>query len=1111
MGERAVSLVCSNCNAVVRQRDLENHSCTKKRPPQFDCPFCDRSFGYRNQLDLHLSNGWCKGMVQGTTHSLGDTAKMYKILTGLNLCDEQEKENFMPKPGAASESAKKANVFTVSDKNLLGRLPPPPACRLLRLLNAEPGIEGLPSTGSVLCGEKSKGMNNHIRHEITQTGYHFDLKAKWAEAGISVEKVSLDGVKITRAGQHFVIETPLTRRRAEISETPKTEAKVPPLTIRTPASSRLQVKGSTESDGGGNSSSMDVEDGIPQLQVAQKQPVAVVPKEPPPKRETKSEKRTRIAGEITANLYRMKDAVDRFAEREGCKFCYQSRSIAVDATSLLTHLNLKHDLDAVLEALSGENPAMCATRIRKHCRDIRMNYILFRYTETLEEFNGIYRCCYCMDKVCLTYGELVSHIESSHGSKTFTCQLCDSVFINYGSYLCHVCYGPKTAQPKKSCFGCRVCGKQDLSTYFDYQFHFRKAHNVCEICMVTTESQEELYQHCRLHFEELMCMKCFLTYDDALGFNKHLFNRHEEEHKVCKVCHDKTWPHVYHFCGMTTGREKHVCEVCEQGFVDFRKYRVHLRTHTGANPYLCNAANCASSYISRQLLWKHQVRRHPELRANAAKAMEERRTKRALARFEAGSVESVSVAKDIVESLLDAIFPKPVEEEKKPSGTEEKAEAPKSDHDDDEKENERALEKEGDVMGEKEKAPVEAEFDPIAAAVASIMGPDGDINIRKSPMKQPLLLSPPRPLPSVDHQVLQDQQRQPQDLEGASNGGVGPLVPGVDDMEDDIPVLSVRKPPPSSQPGQAGAGQSLLRPHPGGGSGGALIHRPGQGNLGMIRSNRGGQGPMVLKPGQHPPQPPGLRTNVGPAKILPPNARIDSDSDGEDDGAGGSSTDDATEEAAESPEKKKEAKAAAPSSPPVVSSIWNQDLMFMGVDTGVDDESSAAAAAENEEEGPKKGLKTLGGDGTEALEEAPKPATPAAITRWELDLSESSGESDGEGGGASRPKKPKLVKATRPAAAAVRRSTGAVTRFVALKDHDYCYQSFMAAQPKEDLSEMDKILSNVALGAEATSPGSRKKKKKKKKRKKHKKSKRRGSGANQDSSSSRYYLGISGW
>ena len=147
MGERAVSLVCSNCNAVVRQRDLENHSCTKKRPPQFDCPFCDRSFANRNQLDLHLSNGWCKGMPRWTKGSdppsLDDTAKMYNILTGLNLCDEQEKENFMPRPASetAAAEAKKARVFSVSDRHLLGRLPPTKAKR--QALSAEPAIEGL--------------------------------------------------------------------------------------------------------------------------------------------------------------------------------------------------------------------------------------------------------------------------------------------------------------------------------------------------------------------------------------------------------------------------------------------------------------------------------------------------------------------------------------------------------------------------------------------------------------------------------------------------------------------------------------------------------------------------------------------------------------------------------------------------------------------------------------------------------------------------------------------------------------------------------------------------------------------------------------------------------
>ena len=54
--------------------------------------------------------------------------------------------------------------------------------------------------------------------------------------------------------------------------------------------------------------------------------------------------------------------------------------------------------------------------------------------------------------------------------------------------------------------------------------------------------------------------------------------------------------------------------------------------------------------------------------------------------------------------------------------------------------------------------------------------------------------------------------------------------------------------------------------------------------------------------------------------------------------------------------------------------------------------------------------RTLGGSAS-AAEETPKPATPAAITRWELDLSESSDESDGGGGGeggASRPKKVSL-------------------------------------------------------------------------------------------------------
>ena len=78
----------------------------------------------------------------------------------------------------------------------------------------------------------------------------------------------------------------------------------------------------------------------------------------------------------------------------------------------------------------------------------------------------------------------------------------------------------------------------------------------------------------------------------------------------------------------------------------------------------------------------------------------------------------------------------PTEKYTIPSGLEESADAAKSDHDDDEKENE-------EVQAEQEKPAAAAvvEEDPIAAAVASIMGPEGEVNIRKSPVKQPLLAS----------------------------------------------------------------------------------------------------------------------------------------------------------------------------------------------------------------------------------------------------------------------------------------------------------------------------------------------------------------------------------
>lgn len=83
---------------------------------------------------------------------------------------------------------------------------------------------------------------------------------------------------------------------------------------------------------------------------------------------------------------------------------------------------------------------------------------------------------------------------------------------------------------------------------------------------------------------------------------------------------------------------------------------------------------------------------------------------------------------------------------------------------------------------------------------------------------------------------------------------------------------------------------------------------------------------------------------------------------------------------------------------------------------------------------------------------------------------------------------------------------------ICLKDHDYCFHSYLAATlppaatapPTEDLTEMDKISRQVAIGASAHLPFDSPKKKRKKDGKKKKKKKKRKRKQQSESSSSRY-------
>lgn len=205
---------------------------------------------------------------------------------------------------------------------------------------------------------------------------------------------------------------------------------------------------------------------------------------------------------------------------------------------------------------------------------------------------------------------------------------------------------------------------------------------------------------------------------------------------MCRSCHQKTWPHVYHFC--LSQPSDLICEVCETEFgAEFKRYRVHMRTHTGANPYLCSAKGCQKAYISRQLLWKHQIRRHPEIAANASKALLEKRNKREIAKFGAKSLENIQLCRALVEDLLKSVIvdeAKPEADEKKPEEVEDtcKIEENKENQD------ERPLTPPPQLEESLKESETIEEYDPIDAAVRSIMGPEGTIRSNRSPSKTPL-------------------------------------------------------------------------------------------------------------------------------------------------------------------------------------------------------------------------------------------------------------------------------------------------------------------------------------------------------------------------------------
>lgn len=849
------TFACTQCSSFVPFESLESHKC-ENQVQQYDCPYCDRPFGQKEKLELHMANGWCKAMpwmlkieYDNDNHqsSMLLRSKRLAVLTGRknneNIDEDTlrafESESKIYEPAIwdvnssqttkseqqslqmiqeKNPSPKKSALnFNPWDRNFLNKFSNPTNNNLNNFTKTSSGtediviIEDIPNTGSIFCGTKGKGINQLLKEE-TETGQKFDIKQKFIDAKASCSEAnknlnaSIARMQIFKSKNNFFIQNnrELIIRQSSINAAKAAKAVAASLSERKYEISSKLTRGMHDASSISTLPQDDLREDIPYqttpfISTEDKEnisnqenfsstgaynnqenliPETALKSQFQVKRENKAERMLRMSAEIEMGFANLRKALDYYAsndlrssnentgksvdtsENNACSLCQQARNITVDAIFIYNHL-ATHNLQETNNILK-EDPVDAISRLKKYFRDSRLQEMLFQYSILSDDSDGsedqihvyhsksnnkqflnsgTYSCCSCSNSSSVTYNQLLEHLNTVHGSKVLTCQLCQNIFLNYGSFSSHVCYGPLTdvgSQPRAK-FSCKICDRHDLQSFLEFQYHIRKEHNTCEICFYRCLSQEDLYEHCIKHTNELMCMKCFRAYDDQHQLRKHLYFNHQAEHKICSQCHHKSWPHVYHFCLLNSSHEN-TCEVCDKSFDDFQKYRVHFRIHTGVKPHKCQFQGCEKSYISKQLLNKHRIRRHPELKEKAEQVLLCKKEQKEMIKYGASQRDTVGIIRTIIGEIVGDVVVEPSNcEEPLPSEV-----SPSKEHTVPEMNAAEVLANLGDATmndcsvmeSDNQYFDVEAaEYDPVAAAVSSIMDIDSMFSIKKSPVK----------------------------------------------------------------------------------------------------------------------------------------------------------------------------------------------------------------------------------------------------------------------------------------------------------------------------------------------------------------------------------------